>query len=123
VGLQEQHSYHDVSMHEVRAPGVVRGKNLVAKVDVEHTQSIAPHCTFLGIAVHSHDPQSTSKTAYTRSTRMVQIWRFPHGSDMFDEQLRHCQPCEGATAFGKQSPGRFKCLVIQFNRKLIMRAL
>jgi hypothetical protein len=28
-GLQEQHSYHDVSMHEVRAPGIVRGKNLV----------------------------------------------------------------------------------------------
>jgi hypothetical protein len=29
-GRQEQHSYHDVSMHEVRAPGVVRAKGLVA---------------------------------------------------------------------------------------------
>ena len=30
LGLQEQYSYQDVSMHKVRAPGVVRGKTLVA---------------------------------------------------------------------------------------------
>ena len=32
LGLQEQHSYQDLSLHEMRAPGVVRGKALVAVV-------------------------------------------------------------------------------------------
>jgi hypothetical protein len=53
------------------------------------------------------------------------IYRFEQAADVA-RSIRGryiCQPCEGATAFGKQSPGRFKCLVIQFNRKLIMCAL
>jgi hypothetical protein len=50
-GLQEQNSHHDVSMHEVRAPNVVRGKSLVAKADVDTCQA----------ATHTVQPRLANK--------------------------------------------------------------
>src|SRR5882724_544590 len=71
-GLQEQHSYQDVSMHEVRAPGVVRGKELVAKADVNACQAATHTRTH---AVHRpplHNPGQRLMTRSGLQKRLIQ---------------------------------------------------